>query len=366
METRPNAGGASRPIRVMIVDDSAVIRTVIERILKSDNHIEVCGYAFTGEHAVNTVSVCNPDIILLDIEMPVMDGLTAIPLLLAKKADVKILMCSTLSERGAEISMKALSLGAADCILKPSGVASIQQNGDFHTELLRMVRSLGRLSVSPEKQIQKSCTLLRGRPELPPKIVAIGSSTGGPNALSLVMSSLRNLPVPLVITQHMPATFTRILADHLFQVSGVSCCEGQDGMLLQPGHAYIAPGGLHMTFRKTAEGIMIALDNGPKENFCKPAVDPMLRSLSGIYGAHILAVILTGMGEDGLAGARQVVEGGGQVIAQDQASSVVWGMPGAVAQAGLCRGIMPLTEIPGFILRACGRKPELAMTGERV
>lgn len=341
-----------RPIRVMIVDDSTVIRSIIDRILKSDSQVEICGFATNGEQAVRTIDICNPDIIVLDIEMPVMDGITAIPLLLRKKPNVRILMCSTLSERGADISIRALSLGATDCILKPTGSAAVQQSGNFQEELRRIVRQLGESALkSPASQ---PVAVRKTTAGFAPQILAIGSSTGGPNALATILPKLKGFPLPIVITQHMPQTFTKILANHLSQVSGIDCREGENGMALRPGCVYVAPGGYHMTFRKTTENVEIRLNDGPMENFCKPSVNPMLRSLCDIYGQHILLTILTGMGEDGLAGARQVVEKGGRVIAQDAATSVVWGMPGAVANAGLCSAVLPLAEIPTRITQICG------------
>lgn len=344
---------AEKPIRVMIVDDSAVIRSIIDKILKSDTAIEVCGFASDGEQAVKIIGVCKPDVVILDIEMPKMDGITALPLLLQKKPDARVLMCSTLSQRGADISIKALSLGATDCILKPSGPAAIQQSGDFHTGLLRMVREIGGHSVKPS--IPSTPVPIHTRmPGFMPKILAIGSSTGGPNALANVLKDMRGFPLPIVITQHMPPTFTKMLATHLSNSTGIQCYEGENGMLLKSGCAYIAPGGYHMIFKQTAAGIEIVLNDGPLENFCKPSVNPMLRSLCEIYGSRILTVILTGMGEDGLTGARKVVEIGGQVIAQDANTSIVWGMPGAVANAGLCSAVLPLGEIPAYLQKMCG------------
>lgn len=357
--------GPLRPVRVMIVDDSIVIRSIIERILKTDSAIEVCGHAGNGEQAVNMVQQYNPDVIVLDIEMPIMDGITAIPLLLAKKPGVRILMCSTLSERGAAISIQALSLGAADCVLKPSGSGNIRASDDFHRELLRMVKLIGGAATKPALPQRPVANLRADKPGLVPNIVAIGSSTGGPNALAAIMPHLKGLPVPMVITQHMPRTFTRTLANHLTRISGVECHEGENGMLLRPGCAYVAPGGYHMLFKKTAAGTEIQVDDGPMENFCKPSVDPMLRSLCRIYGSRILMVMLTGMGEDGLPGSRTVTESGGHIIAQDAATSVVWGMPGAVANAGICSAVLPLMEIPSYILRACGQhaRPSTLQSG---
>lgn len=348
-----------RPIRVMIVDDSAIIRALIERILKTDPHITICGFASDGQKAVDTLKNCDPDVVVLDIEMPVMDGITALPLLLAKKPGVKILICSTLSDRGAAISIKALALGATECLLKPTSPTQISENGDFHKGLLRLVRHIGASAITSSAASSGAGTknvaspyatrarsLAFGRP----KVLAIGCSTGGPNALGQVLPHLRNLPVPIVITQHMPKTFTRLLAEHLTTTIGLPCAEGAEGMPIVPGKAYIAPGGLHMGFIVKDSVVTITLNDGPPENFCKPAVDPMLRSLLAVYGGPgILSVILTGMGEDGAKGVRAIVDAGGQTLAQDEATSIVWGMPGAVAKAGLAHSILPLGAIGGAV-----------------
>lgn len=341
-----DAGKAKRPIRVMIVDDSAAIRMVLEKTLKRNPGIEVVGFAANGELALQSLPVCNPDIIILDIEMPVMDGLTALPLLLKKKPGVKILICSTLSERGADVSIKALSLGAADYILKPSGPEAIRQSTDFHDGLIRMVLGIGGALLQaaamarPAAQVRK---LEAG--SFRPKIVMIGSSTGGPAALTEFLRGLNNLPVPIVIAQHMPKTFTTMLAKHIEQTLGIVCHEGMEGEIVSPGAVYIAPGGYHMRLKRKGNGVMVALDEGPMEHFCRPAVDPLFRSGVEAYGPDALAIVLTGMGVDGLAGCQDVVKAGGRVIAQDQASSIVWGMPGAVANAGLCSMIGPVSGI---------------------
>ena len=341
----------SRPIKVMIVDDSAIIRSVIEKFLKVDSNIEICGFASNGAQAVQTVGLCNPDILILDIEMPVMDGITAIPLLLEKKPELKILMCSTLSDRGADISIKALSLGATDCILKPGGTYAIGQQEDFSSHLLKMVRTLGE-SVQSKPSLE-SVSVRNMTGFVSPQIIAIGSSTGGPKALTEVLRNMRNLPVPIVITQHMPKTFTKMLAAHLSNDTGVACIEGESGMVLEPGCAYIAPGGYHMVFNQIAGKGAIVLNNGPMENFCKPAVDPMLRSLVEIYKSRILMIMLTGMGHDGLAGTKMIVNAGGHVNAQDAKTSVVWGMPGAIAEAGLCNAVLPINDIAPHVKKIC-------------
>lgn len=340
------------PVRVLIVDDSAVIRTVISRTLSEKPGIEIVGMAVNGKDAVQSVEKLMPDIVILDIEMPIMDGLTALPLILHKKPDAKVLICSTLSARGADISVRAMTLGAADCILKPGG-AEIVSAHEFQDNLVRLVQLISSSVKKVPEQGKKSEIMLR-KPALSfaPQIIAIGSSTGGPTALIKLLSQLNNLPVPIVITQHMPKTFTSILADHITRSCGLTCMEGMDGEIIEAGRAYIAPGGYHMTLEKSGSQAVIRLNQGEPENFCRPSVNPMLRSLLPIYGGRILSVILTGMGNDGSQACAQLVEQGGQVIAQDEKSSVVWGMPGAVANAGLCTAVLPVEELSEWIKRA--------------
>ncbi len=334
------------PIRVLIVDDSAVIRSVIARTLEEQDGVEVVGKAVNGQLGVESVAELNPDIVILDIEMPVMDGITALPLILKEKPGVRVLICSTLSARGADISIKALSLGAADCLLKPDS-SEISAAETFKKDLVRVVRGLMPGKWQPKAAVpsampSSSQITLRKHPGiLAPKILAIGSSTGGPKVLMDVMAGLKDLPIPIVITQHMPKTFTALLAQHIQQKAGIPCVEGQPGDILKPGHAYVAPGGYHMVFEKRGEDVCIQTNEDPPENFCRPSVNPMLRSLLPIYKDRILCVILTGMGNDGSQVCEDLVKQGGQVIAQDEATSVVWGMPGAVATAGLCSAVLP-------------------------
>ncbi len=356
-------------VNVMIVDDSAVVRGFLTRILESDPAIKVIHSAHNGQMGVNALENHSPDIILLDVEMPVMDGLTAIPLLLAKRPDVKIIMCSTLTTHNASVTLQAMELGAVDCIGKPSTSSEI--SGDtFRDILLNKVRSIGELSARPNKRSETSPEKKPAaniHPHLPktvklrpphegyagkPHILAIGSSTGGPNALFKVITHFKNFDIPIVLTQHMPATFTRILAEHISKHTGVPAVEGENGMRLENGRVHVAPGGLHMLI--TPERT-IKLDDGPMENFCKPAVDPMLRSLIPLFGEKILTVILTGMGQDGMKGSREVVARGGRIVAQDEASSVVWGMPGAVALDGLCSAVLSLDEVGPYVRKAVMR-----------
>ena len=357
MSTPPGAGTpADGPTRVMLVDDSVVIRSMLRQILARDPEISVVASASNGQAAVDLVRRSPVDVIVLDIEMPVMDGITAIPLLLAAAPGVKIIVASTLSTRNAEISLKALSLGATDYLPKPGSPQEIAPDGGFERELLAKVRANtpdratrragGGLAAAPRPLELRKAGLIR------PTVLAIGSSTGGPQALTTLLQSLPgSLDVPVVITQHMPATFTAVMAQHLGRACQRPCGEATDGEALQPGRIYVAPGGQHLLFRAGGAGTVARLTQDPPENYCRPAVDPMLRSLAQLLGPRVLAVILTGMGSDGLAGARKVIEAGGTVLAQDEATSVVWGMPGAVAQAGLCAAVLPLPALGAQISR---------------
>lgn len=356
-------------INVMLVDDSAVVRGFITRILEADPQIKIVYSAHNGQMAVTALDNNDPDIILLDVEMPIMDGLTAIPLLLAKRPDAKIIMCSTLTTANGSTAMKAMELGAVDCIGKPTTSSDISQ-GSFPEQLLHKVKLIAegsrKISAPPSSVPQSAPAAPKAilHPNLPrqvklrsahegfqgkPQILAIGSSTGGPKALFDVMTHFKNFDIPIVLTQHMPPTFTRILAEHISTHSGVPAVEAQDGMKLEPGRVHVAAGGFHMLIQADKT---LKLDNGPMENFCKPAVDPMLRSLLPVYGERILTLILTGMGQDGLKGGREIVAKGGRVIAQDEATSVVWGMPGAVALDGLCSAVLPLNDIGPYVRKA--------------
>jgi two-component system, chemotaxis family, protein-glutamate methylesterase/glutaminase len=334
-------------IRVMVVDDSVVIRGLFARALEVANDVP------DGRAAVAALGRTPVDVIVLDIEMPVMDGLTAIPLLLKVAPRVKILMASTLTQKNAKITLDALAAGATDFLLKPSSREMLGP-ASFNRDLLAKVRHLGSRTsrawtVTPVSVRQASAApaakplALRRAPMQAPHVIAIGSSTGGPQALLQVLSHLvPNARVPILITQHMPPTFTAILASNISRQCGAAAVEAEDGMTVEAGRIYVAPGNYHMTV-DTAH--VIRLNQGPQENFCRPSVDPMLRSLVDVYRGRILTVILTGMGQDGLHGCKAVVEAGGEVIAQDEATSVVWGMPGAVATAGLCTAVLPLAQI---------------------
>lgn len=371
----------SDKITVMLADDSSVIRNVISTILKSDPNIEIVASVSNGENAITMAKSKQPNIVILDVEMPVMDGLTALPEILKCAPNTKVVMCSSLTARGADTTMKAMALGAVECLVKPTSSEVRGEDSTFKTTLLNIVRSLApqgasssarpsspslsnmasaSSSASPSATLfgpnaNRSYTLKSdvGLYKGKPSIIAIGSSTGGPKALFNVVKDIGRLDVPIVITQHMPATFTKILAEHVTQQTGLPAFEGAEGMVIEPGKAYIAPGGRHMLFEQRGSQLIIKLDDGPQENFCKPAVDPMMRSLVEIYGQKILCVILTGMGHDGLKGCEMLAHCGGRIIAQDAETSVVWGMPGAVAMASICSAVLPVSEIGRWVRRAC-------------
>jgi len=374
LAVRPTAV-ADTTVRVMVVDDSAVIRGLISRLLQEDPGIRVVTTASNGEQAINTLRRSSVDVIVLDIEMPVMDGLTALPRLLKVDPDVKIIIASTLSTRNAEISIRCLNAGAADYVPKPTAVRDISGGvggGDsFRRELLEKVRALGdacvqaRTGDAGERPVRTVAVgparsdagpagtapfQLAAPGRKPPAVLAIGTSTGGPQALFKFLGGLsRNISLPILIVQHMPATFTSILADHIRKQTGLECAEGRDGEAVVPGRIYLAPGDYHMVVEKQGVQRIIRLNQMPPENFCRPAVDPLFRSLAETYGAPVLGIVLTGLGSDGLKGGEVICRAGGTVVAQDEATSVVWGMPGAVARAGLCSAVLPLTDLAPFV-----------------
>lgn len=356
----------SATVKVVVVDDSAVVRGLTRRFLEESPNIEVVVTASNGKNAIEAVAKYDPDVVVLDIEMPVMDGLTAIPLILAEKPSVKIVMSSTLTEANAVVSLKALSAGASDYIAKPTSGSEIHGAENFKRELIAKVLALGgrvnsaltagklqpaaKHSGPAQKLYPGQDIVLREPSAVPPRAIAIGSSTGGPQALYAVVGGLdATLLQPIFITQHMPATFTKILAGHLARDSGRAVFEAKDGQQIIPGEIYIAPGDYHMLIHGQGDDLKIKLTQTERENYCRPSIEPMLRSLTQIYGPALLTVILTGMGHDGLEGCQTSVDSGGTVIAQDEATSVVWGMPGAVATAGVCAALSPLDKIAQLV-----------------
>lgn len=345
-------------ISVVLVDDSSVIRGVLSRILEADQTIEVVGSVSNGQMGVTMAASKKPNVVILDVEMPVMDGLTALPEILKASPETKVIMCSSLTAQGADTTMKAMALGAVECLVKPSSTQETGPNSPFQRDLINLIKGLGLkpkvsapvpASVPDGPAVATSTSIYNGKPD----ILAIGSSTGGPQALFAALKAMGPIDIPVVITQHMPATFTKILAEHICQQTGLTAIEADEGMIVEPGKVYVAQGGKHMLFERDGINLKIKLDDGPMENFCKPAVDPMLRSLIDLYGNRVLFTILTGMGHDGFKGAQLLTEKGGRVIAQDEATSVVWGMPGAVAQAGIASEVLPLDQIGSWLKRAC-------------
>jgi len=373
----------------MVVDDSVVIRGMISRWIGAEQDMEVAASLRTGLDAVNQLERINPDVAVLDIEMPELDGISALPQLLAKKRDLIIIMASTLTRRNAEISFKALSLGASDYIPKPESTREAAAAETFRHDLIQKIRHLGakirRSSHAPAHASPSLAPVHHDRPReaaarapmaapaaapapapvapaaparrsfsmLAPRVLLIGSSTGGPQALMSLVTDIG--PVidrfPVLITQHMPPTFTTILAEHLARSSRRPAHEAVDGEIVKAGRIYLAPGGRHMRVVRHGAEAAIALDDGPPVNFCKPAVDPLFTSAIDVWQGAIMSVILTGMGSDGMRGGKDIVAAGGSVIAQDEATSVVWGMPGAAANAGICAAILPLNQIAPKLVR---------------
>jgi len=357
----------SSPVaRVLVVDDSAVVRGLISRQLASDPGIEVVCTAANGQIALDELRRRTIDVVVLDIEMPVMDGLAALGHIVADFPHVRVVMASTLTRRNAEISLRALQIGASDYVAKPeTGLAAAE---DFKRELIHKIKALSqRRPSAPAGQpvLQTHAHLLQAAPPprtrphsgiaVRPQVMAIGASTGGPPALLKLFESLRGaVEQPILLTQHMPPTFTALLAEQLARAGDRPCAEGRDGEQIQPGRCYVAPGGFHMVVAQEGTAKVIRLNQEAPENFCRPAVDPMLRSVAAAYGAASVAVILTGMGADGARGCEVLAAAGGRFIAQDEATSVVWGMPGAAAATGMAESILPLDQIGPWVRRTTG------------
>jgi len=440
-KTAPVAEAAA-PVRVMLCDDSATVRGALARMLRTDSAIRIVAQVGDGRAALAALPEARPEVVLLDLEMPVMDGMTALPLLLRQPAELRpvVIVASALTQRGAAAAMAALRAGAADYLPKPSASSGGVADPVFQAELVAKVKGWARLRrrwrmpaaplpdgaipgapsgparpervpltpaasgsaspgairrpiagrpeptssgraalhrlarsepaavpgparwptaragiVPPPGGVARDTPIRRQRapegaaptiaaPRTAPRVVVIGASTGGPQALAALVRRLPAAPtVPVLVVQHMPAGFTAMLADHLSRLGGPPAAEAREGEVLRPGRLYLAPGDRHLLVEAGADGALLArLSDAPAENFCRPAVDPLLRSLvAACGGERVLAVVLTGMGQDGLAGCRAVAAAGGQVLAQDEASSVVWGMPGAVARAGLAQVVAP-------------------------
>ncbi|NND50254.1 MAG: chemotaxis response regulator protein-glutamate methylesterase [Rhizobiales bacterium] len=365
--TPPAQADSRAPVRVMVVDDSVVIRGLVARWVDEEADLVTVAKCANGKIAVDSIEAARPDIVVLDIEMPVMDGMTALPELLKAQPRPHIIIASTLTKRNAAITLKALAGGASECIPKPETNSGVTTSAEFRRELISKIKGLGGLDKPVRSRPAAIAARASGQPasaatsdfELvpfnrgTPSLVAIGSSTGGPRALATVLSDIGSAlsAVPVLITQHMPPTFTEMLADNLGKTCGRRAKEAEHGEKPEAGVIYVAPGGKHLIVKRTANGVVMELDDRPPVNFTKPSVDVMFESIAAVYGGSVLSVMLTGMGHDGAAGAVLLRDAGGNVIAQDEATSVVWGMPGAAAHTGKCSAVLPLGEIGARVAR---------------
>lgn len=370
----PARSGATiaNPYRVVIIEDSAVIRGMMSRWLTENGDFEVVARYGTGAGALGKLADVEAEVVILDVDAPKLDGVGLLPKLIERDSAIKILAVTTSKTDKVTGESALRAIGATGVLERSSVMREVTTSKDFPVDLIRTVKSLGlayrndnngarskkRSVLASKANVSggtKSATPIPGKlpsyslakhSPMKPLILAVGSSTGGPKALYEVFSSMKTmLDVPVVITQHMPPLFTSILAEHLTKASGMSAREGEHGERVLPGRIYVAPGDKHMVLTGTQSDLRIELNQGPEENFCRPSVDPLFRSVARIFGNKALCLVLTGMGQDGCNGAKDVVSAGGTVIGQDEETSVVWGMPGAVAKAGLCAEIIPLTKI---------------------
>lgn len=377
-------------IRVLVVDDAVVVRKVVTETLSADPEIVVIGAASNGRLGVEKFLQTHPDVVIMDIEMPEMDGITALKEIRKIDRRVPVIMFSTLTERGAAATLEALAHGASDYVTKPTNSGSIAgATNQLKADLIPRVKQLARrfqprTAPPPAAGPARRASPFSGRPTLPSALrpeaaptarvgsavvlassstppskvdlVAIGVSTGGPNALAELLPTLpRNLGVPIVIVQHMPPTFTKLLAERLDRAAALTVVEASAGMPLRADEVYIAPGDFHMVVKRSGASIVIGLNQNPPENSCRPAADVLFRSVADTYGPRALAVVLTGMGSDGLLGAQAMRARGARILAQDEESSVVWGMPGYVARAGIADAVLPLGQIGAEIVKRTQR-----------
>jgi two-component system chemotaxis response regulator CheB len=382
----PSAPIVSAPdeIRVMVVDDAAVVRGLLSRWVEETPGLKLVAALRNGREAIERLDHARPDVVVLDVEMPELDGISTLPKLLERRRDLTVIMASALTRHHAEVTLKALALGAADYIPKPAAEGGVMTSVAFQRELINKIRELGlrrkqrplpapypRSTVNPALRrlggsVQRAVKWRDGAPlpepgpfklrpfsPMPPRILLIGASTGGPQALTRLLARLDAVSeaAPILITQHMPATFTTILAEHLTRTGTKPVREAQDGEPVLAGHIYLAPGGRHMKVARREGTAVIVLDDGAPVHYCKPAVDLLFASAAEVWGSWNLGLILTGMGSDGAAGATEIVKAGGSVIVQDEPSSVVWGMPGAAVATGACSSVVPLEQIAPKISR---------------
>jgi two-component system chemotaxis response regulator CheB len=346
--TAADVPAASSQIRVLIVDDSATIRAVLSSTLAADPDLKVVGTANDGRAAVDAVAANPPDIVLLDVEMPVMDGIAALRAIRRLHPKLPVLMFSSLTERGARATLDSLLAGANDYAAKPSGLDPAEVADRIRTDVIAKIKALvpRTAAVARKPATPTVVATRRSAAREPIRAVVVAVSTGGPTALAEVLPAFAaGARVPILIVQHMPAFFTGQLAERLQKICGVSVREGADGQRITPGDILLAPGGQHMEVIGDGKEPTVRLTTDPPVNSCRPSADILFRSAARVWGAGTLGVVLTGMGRDGLAGARCLVDAGGEVLAQDEFTSVVWGMPGEVVRAGLADAVLPLTQI---------------------
>jgi len=346
------------PVRVMIVDDSVVVRGLVSRWIGLEPDMQVVRVCKNGREALDQLDIANPDVVILDIEMPELDGLATLKEFHARKPRMPVIMASTLTRRGAETTLKALSLGASDCVAKPDINQSSGAADEFRRELIVKIRNFGgrRGAVIPlaRSEVRNAAVktpvreiALRPFSKVLPRAILIGSSTGGPQALATLVKGLAPIMnrLPVLIVQHMPPIFTATLAEHLGRFAGKPAREAINGEPLKPGMIYVAPGGKHLALIRRDHGTEVVIDDSAPIHFCKPAVDALFLSASSALDGRVLAIVLTGMGSDGKKGSLAIADNGGSVIAQDEATSVIWGMPGSAATAGACAAVLPIEEI---------------------
>ncbi len=338
------------PVRVLVCDDSAVARGLLARALETDAQIEVVGSVMHGGAALTWLEKHDADVMVCDIQMPVMDGLETLERLNVDYPDLPVIIVSSFTDDGAEASVAALKLGAAACVVKPSTGNAARNVEQLSAELRPLVLEVTRSSQRMTPVSAPRCSLPRRRPlnvhEFSPELIVIGSSTGGPRALQDVIQRIpSDVDAPILIAQHMPPMFTPILAEHLQQDCSRPAQEARHNEPVLPGHIYVAPGDYHLELHRHDRQLMSRLTKNEPEHFCRPSVNPLFRSAARLFPGGVLAIMLTGMGEDGIEGTREVRDADGYVIAQDEASSVVWGMPGAVVRADLAQQILPVDQI---------------------
>lgn len=350
--------------RVLIVDDSVVMRSVLRSVMAADPQLEVAGTAANGADALEAVATVKPDLMLLDLEMPVMDGMETLRRLQAQGSRLPVIMCSGLTQRGARATIEALANGAADYVAKPMKQATREELlGILSAELLPKIAALTRRRQEPRRAATPNLQAAPATMTTAAKVVAIGVSTGGPAALELLLPALPSyFPLPVLVVQHMPALFTRPLAERLNAACRLRVCEAEEGALVRAGEVTIARGDWHLEVQRNgAGGAIECLTKKPPENHCRPSVDVLFRSCATVYGAGTIALVLTGMGADGLEGCRVLRTAGATVLVQDEVTSTVWGMPGAVAQAGLANRILPLDQIATELIRMTSERGNEAL-----